>query len=105
MPAEANIDIKKLIRESKLFSGCKYFETQDLCTEIGTNYDFTLQALGQMAEDGGASKQRVKRNTQGGIMWRYKKCTFTPREFSATSLRRHTNEQMGLEPMYVWSVM
>jgi hypothetical protein len=105
MPAESNTDIKKLIRESKTFSGGEYFKTADLCTEIGSNYDFTIQTLGQMVQDGGASKKRVKRTDSGGVVWEYRKCTLMPKDFFAMSFRRHRNDELGLEPLYPWAVL
>jgi len=105
MPAESNTDIKKLIRESKTFSGGEYFLTKDLCTEIGSNYDFTIQALSQMAQDGSASKKRVKRTDCGGVVWEYRKIEFRPRDYLCASYRRHTNDELGLQPEYAWSVL
>jgi len=105
MAGETYADARKVISESKAFSSGKPFLIRDLATETGMAYDFISQVLAQMVEGGQASKKRERKCVRGGIVWQYRMCNFRPRDFFAMKLRRHTNEQLGLEPLYAWSVM
>lgn len=106
MAGETYVDARNSIKESKLFSSGKPFLITDLSLETGIAHDFISQVLCQMVVGGYVSKKRVKKpNKKGGIEWHYTKQTFKPRDFFAMSLRRHTNDELGLQAEYCWAVM
>ena len=105
MARETYVDIKKMIRESSMFASGRPFPIKELSSEIGVSTEFTAQVLGQMVEDGYASKKRVNKNERGGIVWHYRMCGFRPKDFLVMKLRRHSNEQLGLEAEYCWAVL
>lgn len=106
MAGETYVGARKLIKESRLFSSGKPFTIKELAAQTGIAHDFLSQVLSEMKESGRVSKTRVaKKRSIGGIEWHYRKQILKPREFLAMKLRRHTNEQLGLEPMHAWAVI
>ena len=106
MAEDTYVESKKLIRESKLFTSGEAFLTRELVEETGLVYDFLTQVLGQMVQSGQISKKQVKKpNKKGGIEYHYKKQTVLPKDFLGMQLRRHSNEQLGLEAEYCWAVL
>jgi len=105
MGTETYAVAKKTITDSKLFSSGEPFLIKDLSADIGLASDFVTQVLCQMVEGGQASKKREKKCKRGGIVWLYRKCTLKPRDYLCASYRRHTNDELGLEPLYAWAVL
>ena len=102
---ETYFAVKNRIRGSVAYSSGKDFYVTDLSAELSLCPDFIKQVIREMFNQGDVSRQRESKQGLKGSMYRYRKLTFTPRDFLAMSLRKHTNEELQLEPMHPWSVM
>lgn len=105
MMNETYADIKKIIRESAVYSSGEDFLVKDLSEEIGLSSEFINQVISELAQDGHVSKRRAKKPGLKHSTFLYKKCDFRPRDFLAMRIREHTNEQLQLEPRHAWAVM
>ena len=102
---ETYYEAKKMIRESAVYSSGKDFLVKELAAEINMAPEFLNQVISELAQEGYVSKRRARKVGLRLSTFLYKKCDFRPRDFLAMPLRKHTNEQLQLEPTHCWAVM
>ena len=102
---ETYFAVKNRIRESALYSSGKDFYVKGLSEELSLCPDFITQVIREMFNQGDVTRQRESKKGLKGSTYRYRKLTFTPRDFLAMPLRKHTNDQLQLEPTHCWAIM
>lgn len=96
---------EQAVTNSQLFKGDQWFSVVDMDQETGIGREMSQVALTHLLDAGKVSKKRVKKNSCGGIVWIYRRLAFRPIDYLTTSYRRHTNEELGLEPIFWWSII